>query len=136
LYKAAPDGGTGAFMALATSAESFRARAAFGLAGRAAMSRPTFSSAWPPGPASHPGPADVTDATDVTDAGTAPVMLTMRRAPPESAAALRDARGLLKVVFLCSWPKPGCQLAGHGSAVAGPDQGIHWASWCSCDKWG
>jgi hypothetical protein len=108
-YKVAPDGGIGAFMALTTSADSFRARAAFGLAGRAAMSRPTFSSAWPPGPASHPGPADVTDATDLTDAagaGAAPVILTMRRAPPESAAALKDARCLLKVLFLCSWPKP------------------------------
>ena len=60
LYKAASDGGMGAFIALTTSADSFRAKAAPGRAGRTAISRPTFSSAWPPGPASHPGPVDVT----------------------------------------------------------------------------
>jgi hypothetical protein len=105
LYKAASDGGMGAFIALTTSADSFRALAALGRAGRAAISRPTFSSAWPPGPASHAGPADVTDATDVADVAgglAAPVTLAMRRAPPISAAALRDVRCLLKVLFLCS----------------------------------
>lgn len=119
MYKAAPDGGMGAFIALTTSADSFTAEAALGRAGRTAISRPTFSSAWPPGPASHPGPVTGGRATpaDVAGGRAAPVTLAMRRAPPKIAAALRVVRCLLKVLFLCSVTKKrGCPQAGPGGS--------------------
>jgi hypothetical protein len=104
LYKAAPDGGMGALMALTTSADSLRAAAASGRAGSEAISRPAFSSARPPGPASHPGPVDVTGGrtgpADEAGGLAAPVTPAMRTAPPRIAAALRDVRCLLKVLLL------------------------------------
>jgi len=104
MYQAAPDGGLGPFMALTTSADSFRAVAASGRAGSTAMSRPAFSSARPPGQASHPGAADVTAGrtapADVAGSRAAPVPPAMATAPPKIAAALTDVRCHLKVLLL------------------------------------